>query len=98
MRITREEKQQFIDLARQNFGAAVHLYLFGSRVDDQKKGGDIDLYIETDSVVSMQQRLKFLVDIERNVTSRKVDLLVKTPESQELPIFITAKQTGILLC
>ena len=98
MRITNNEKEQFISLARQNFGAEVRLYLFGSRADDQKKGGDIDLYIETDAAVDMQQRLSFLVDVEKQVTTRKVDLVIKTPDSKDMPIFTTAKQTGVLLC
>jgi len=32
------------------FGKDAKVYLFGSRADDAKKGGDIDLYIETVSL------------------------------------------------
>jgi hypothetical protein len=32
---------------RQCFGGEDHLWLFGSRVNDYKRGGDIDLYVET---------------------------------------------------
>jgi len=28
------------------FGSKSHVWLFGSRVNDHQKGGDIDLYIE----------------------------------------------------
>jgi len=98
MRLSTFEKDQFIKLSRLHFGQAVHCYLFGSRVDDRKKGGDIDLYVEADTAIGMQQKLDFLVDVERNITSRKIDLLVKTPMSKQRDIFSTAKKTGILLC
>lgn len=98
MRITAEEKEQFITLSKLHFGKAVHCYLFGSRVDDNKKGGDIDLYIESDNPVEIQQKLDFLVDVEKKITSRKIDLIVKTPSSKDRDIFLTAKETGILLC
>jgi predicted nucleotidyltransferase len=29
------------------FGKNIKIYLFGSRIDDNKTGGDIDLYIQT---------------------------------------------------
>ncbi len=46
----------------------------------------------------MQTQIKFLAAIYKNITQRKIDLLIKTPESQELPIHKTAKKEGVLLC
>lgn len=46
------------------------IYLFGSRVDDDKKGGDIDLYIEASIPVEMESKLKFLMDIEKGDYSK----------------------------
>ena len=48
MRLT-EFEQNTISKHFESFFAHAELYLFGSRVDDTKKGGDIDLYIETKS-------------------------------------------------
>jgi len=48
--------------------------------------------------IDMQIQVHFLRDIYKNVTERKVDLLIKTPFTQDKPILHTAKKEGILLC
>jgi predicted nucleotidyltransferase len=71
--------------------------LFGSRVDDLAKGGDIDLYIEP----QMQKpadlitaKLEFLRDLHK----QKIDVVLHRADSAvELPIYRIAKQTGVLL-
>jgi len=52
------------------------IYLFGSRVDDGKKGGDIDLYL----VIKNQDDLfakkgKFLSRIKRDLGEQKIDVI-----------------------
>ncbi|TXL12346.1 DNA polymerase subunit beta [Methylococcaceae bacterium HT4] len=98
MRLNVEEKNKIIQYAKVFFGNEANLYLFGSRVDDAKKGGDIDLFLESEEIIDMQTQIQFLTAIYKDITQRKVDLLVKMPTSKNLTIYITAKQEGILLC
>jgi len=49
MRISQNEMQAAVRVVRKHLGAASAVWLFGSRVDDAQKGGDIDLYVETDA-------------------------------------------------
>jgi predicted nucleotidyltransferase len=98
MRLNELEKRVIMDLSKKYFGEKAKVYLFGSRVYDDKKGGDIDLYIETDKDIEKAAELEFLSKFHRLATLRKVDLLVKTPFSANVPIYKTAKNEGILLC
>jgi predicted nucleotidyltransferase len=45
MRLSQLEKDVLIANAIGQFGSQTALYLFGSRVNDQSKGGDIDVLI-----------------------------------------------------
>lgn len=54
------------------------IILFGSRIDDNKKGGDIDILVQTDESISLKQELKILAEIELKGISRKIDLLFQT--------------------
>ena len=45
--------------------------LFGSRVYDNKKGGDISIFIETQQNVSTKEELKILSEIELKGISRQ---------------------------
>jgi len=98
MRLSSEIQHQLIACLKQYFGNKAHLYLFGSRVDDNKKGGDIDLFLETDQKVSLQTEIDFLKTVYSRITQRKIDLIIYSPEKIDRPIFQTAKKEGVLLC
>jgi predicted nucleotidyltransferase len=74
-----------------------HIILFGSRVDDTKKGGDIDICVETNQQISLKQQMKILTDIKMSGIERKVDMILKTPTTKHQPIFQTIHQEGIVL-
>ena len=46
MRLTPRAREIIRDTTREVFGEAARSRLFGSRVDDSQRGGDIDLLIE----------------------------------------------------
>ena len=47
MRLTEETKNIIIDFVCRHFFQAEKIILFGSRVNDSKRGGDIDILVQT---------------------------------------------------
>jgi predicted nucleotidyltransferase len=71
------------------------IYLFGSQVDDTRRGGDIDLFFETS--IKIAYRTQLLLQYRLGVEcDTNVDLLVKEPGDLEQPFFSIARK-GILL-
>jgi predicted nucleotidyltransferase len=99
MRLTESQRQTILAAVHAAVGADARVYLFGSRVDDSKRGGDIDLLIETDRLLT--QRLPVLHAIEtslfRTFGDRKIDVLLKDARTPSAPIFHIAKRDGVLL-
>ena len=75
------------------------LYLFGSRVDDSKKGGDIDLYIETTTKdYNYQKILELNAKIQEDIGYQKIDIVVnQIDKNQDKLIYNNAKSTGVFL-
>lgn len=97
MRLEKKYLELFIDTAGQIFGSGVKLYLFGSRVDDTKRGGDIDLYLETDIKENwLDKKIKFLVEVKKITGDRKIDLVINNGTNHQY-IYDVAKEEGILL-
>lgn len=74
MRLT--ESEQFAIVASvKKFDKDAEVYLFGSRSDDTKKGGDIDLVIKSDS---LKNSMLYLVEDElfMHIDEQKVDFVL----------------------
>lgn len=73
------------------------LYLFGSRVDETQRGGDIDLLIVPDDLQDITaKKIRFLVALKRSIGEQKIDVVID--RGQHRPIDHIAKQQGVLLC
>lgn len=65
MRLREGDHKAIVEIFKKTFPSSDHLWLFGSRADDTKKGGDIDLYIQThlSGEDAYQQRKRFILDL-----------------------------------
>lgn len=72
------------------------IYLFGSRVDDAKKGGDIDLYIISDQKENLfEKKIEFLVSLKEKIGDQKIDVIISRDRSR--PIEQEALRNGVEL-
>jgi predicted nucleotidyltransferase len=85
---------------KNNFGADDHLWIFGSRVELHKKGGDIDLYIETNEKAekAFDMKTKFITELWKKLGMQKIDVVINVaPFEFNIPIYDVAKKNGVLL-
>jgi predicted nucleotidyltransferase len=65
-------KETFINIFKDG-----EIYLFGSRLDDNIKGGDIDLFIiNHKSKNILEDKLDFLVTLKQLIGDQKIDILI----------------------
>ena len=99
MRIAFSEAKAIKETASAVFGARAEVWLFGSRADDAKKGGDIDLYVELPPEdCSYEKKIRFWCELIRRLGDQKIDIVInKTGVSPHLPIHDVARTKGIKL-
>jgi len=93
LRISDYEKEIIVKIAKDIFGNYTKVYLFGSRVYDDKKGGDIDLYIIPDKLFEKEIKFKTLLQI--NLGEQKIDVVLH--RDFERDIGKAALSEGVLL-
>jgi hypothetical protein len=80
-------------------GEGVQVTLFGSRVHDDQKGGDVDPVVEVNQAIADPAVLcaRLSSQVSRSMHGRKVDVVLKAPNLMEQPIHRIAIQEGIRL-
>ncbi len=80
-------------------GAEATVRLFGSRIDDSPRGGDIDLLIEPDYTLAqrIQAACRLTASLYIKLGGRKLDVLIKKPLEPALAIHQQALKNGIVL-
>jgi predicted nucleotidyltransferase len=99
MRLASDKAEIIRTLVRKHFGDQASVYLFGSRVDDSKRGGDIDLYVSVPDVLEDKARamLKFNADLQIALGEQRIDVIVRDATTRPLAIHEEAARTGVRL-
>ncbi|HNX25767.1 MAG TPA: nucleotidyltransferase domain-containing protein [Spirochaetota bacterium] len=100
MRLTGFQKKSIVDVIVKQFGSDVEIYLFGSRADDSKKGGDIDLLVDLrrDSGNIEKNKIKAITGIQFAIGDQKIDLIVTPDINKDQRLVVReALKTGVRL-
>jgi len=99
MRLTPAQIDTIKSTTQAVLGEGAQVTLFGSRVDDQAKGGDVDLMIEVHQTLQEPALIaaRIASQISRAMHGRKVDVLLKAPNLLEQAIHRIAQQQGVAL-
>lgn len=97
MRLSNHEIASIKTLATEIFGEGTQIVLFGSRADDAKKGGDIDLLIDHSNKqnLTLQKKIKFLVRLKDKIGDQKIDVVLNKDDKKS--IVQSALKTGVVL-
>lgn len=93
MRLSSQEKNVIVE-AVLHLDAKARIYLFGSRVDNRQKGGDIDILVLSECL-TFRDKLKIKAIIFKKMEEQKIDLVVARDESD--PFVKIALETGVRL-
>ena len=99
MRITDAEAAAIRRVTDEVAGQQAEVKLFGSRTDDQLKGGDLDLWIALPTLTpdKLSVAIKTSARLQSLIGERKIDVLVTDPQSEDTPLIRAARRDGILL-
>jgi predicted nucleotidyltransferase len=96
MRLTEEQTRLVARTVSRITGGANDVYLFGSRLDDTARGGDVDLLLETSSPIGLIQRARIKMELEAAL-GLPVDILQHVRGTPATPFQTIAKARAVKL-
>jgi predicted nucleotidyltransferase len=98
MRLTADEAKAIRTAANEVFGPDVIVRLFGSRLHDNIRGGDIDLHLEVDDGFQDYRHAgEFRWKLMNSIGERAIDLVYHVRGREPRPIDRVAMGEGIVL-
>lgn len=96
MRITTNKQQEIKKKVEQLLGDAVAVWVFGSRINNDAIGGDLDLLVVSEAPITspVETSAKLAVQIKRLFWGRKVDIILSAPNLEKQPIHQIAMDNG----
>jgi len=98
MRLSEKEIEMIKTTFKEVFNEG-SIYLFGSRVDNTKRGGDIDLYIDIIDSISLNEisskKSQFRLKLYDKIGEQKIDIVISKDKNRSIEKEII--KTGILL-
>jgi predicted nucleotidyltransferase len=92
MRLSQDQVNTIRTRIHEVMGEGSRIWLFGSRVDDTRRGGDVDLYVMPSRPVALEQELRCRGALA-DALDLGVDLVIARP-GEERPIERIARRTG----
>lgn len=99
MRLASDQIQAIKAEVRRLLGPEARVWLFGSRAQDASRGGDIDLYVETDRVLANRARTasQLSARLQLRMGDQRIDVVLVDPQTSAQPIHQAAKEKGVAL-
>lgn len=100
MRLTENQIVAINQTTKAHFGNSARVFLFGSRVDNNRKGGDIDLLIKSDesTLLTLKNKILFLVDLKSRIGDRKVDVVFDIKNKNSSNFLNSIRRQSVELC
>lgn len=95
MRIPPDQALRAVDIVRRHLGGDATVRVFGSRADDTRRGGDVDLYVEVAHPVALMDEVRCRTELA-DLFDLDVDLVVNDGRDDK-PIYRIAAQSGVPL-
>ncbi len=96
MRLTVQQTEGISALLHAQWGGGISVWLFGSRLDDSKQGGDVDLLVELPASVPLIEKY-LLQDKLEQLLGVRVDLLLSVINQTTTDFIGYVKQVGVKL-
>lgn len=96
MRLTSGLVRAILSVCTSKLDYTPGIWLFGSRLRDEARGGDIDLFIEVRDRLPLMDELHLQNDLETTL-QRKVDVIISIPGHDDGPWQRLAKKQGVRL-
>lgn len=99
MRLTETERRTIREVVSDLTGGRARAIVFGSRLDESARGGDIDLLVDSPVPVDEPARLAALIGarLESKLGEQRIDVLIGAPNLKRLPVHVSARHHGAVL-